>query len=283
MASRRPRAASIPTPPVDRRRRQGGGLRRRAEPRILDCGPRLAFQPADAGREGEWPGPKEVVVDKETAGKEDFEVETIRIRPSPVQHLQDLRDHAVQLGLSIGGATLAGFDLPTAQRLMRKEGSPRRDRGGLETGCDRRRARAGDQPILPEGTKVQGVGEQVQSDAERRTSSSRSCRASCSPSAASRSSSARSSSRTRCRSSRSAARGLATLRMLGVAAAGPHLDHPRGARRRGDRLRDRSLPRPTARQGAVLALRRGRLHAPEHGSRFRDAHVGPWPSSPESS
>ena len=31
-------------------------------------------------------------------------------------------------GLSIGGATLAGFDLPTAQRLMNKEGSSTRSR-----------------------------------------------------------------------------------------------------------------------------------------------------------
>ena len=74
--------------------------------------------------EGEWPGPNEVMVDKETASKEDLEVgETIGVQAEgPVQRLRISGIMQFSSGLSIGGATLAGFDLPTAQRLMQKEG-----------------------------------------------------------------------------------------------------------------------------------------------------------------
>ena len=74
--------------------------------------------------EGAWPGPNEVVVDKETAGKEDYEVgETIGVQvEGPVERLKVSGIVQFSVGLSIGGATLAGFDLATAQRLMRKQG-----------------------------------------------------------------------------------------------------------------------------------------------------------------
>jgi putative ABC transport system permease protein len=118
--------------------------------------------------EGEWPGPNEVIVDKETAGKEDFEVgEMIGVQAEgPVQRLSLSGVMQFSSGLTIGGATLAGFDLPTAQRLMKKE---RRldeiavaSKPGVSDAELVREIRA----ILPEGTKVLGVGEQVQSDAE---------------------------------------------------------------------------------------------------------------------
>jgi putative ABC transport system permease protein len=74
--------------------------------------------------EGQWPGPDEMVVDKETAGKEDLEVgDTIGMQAEgPVERLRISGIIQFSSGLTIGGATLAGFDLPTAQRLMRKEG-----------------------------------------------------------------------------------------------------------------------------------------------------------------
>ena len=143
---------------------------------VFGGAPNLGFSIADPDSrfnpltlvEGEWPGPNEVVVDKETAGKEDFEVgETIGIQAEgPVQRLRISGIMQFSSGLSIGGATLAGFDLPTAQRLMRKEGRLDEIAVASKPGVDRRRARREIQPILPEGTKVQGVGEQVQSDAE---------------------------------------------------------------------------------------------------------------------
>ena len=74
--------------------------------------------------EGTWPGTDEVVVDKETASKEDFQVgQTVGVQAEgPVQHLKVSGIVQFSSGLTIGGATLAGFDLPTAQRLFDKEG-----------------------------------------------------------------------------------------------------------------------------------------------------------------
>jgi putative ABC transport system permease protein len=118
--------------------------------------------------EGEWPGPNEVAVDKETAGKEDFEVgETIGVQAEgPVQRLRISGIMQFSSGLTIGGATLAGFDLPTAQRLMRKEGRLDEIAVASKPGVTDPELVREIQPILPEGAKVQGVGEQVQSDAE---------------------------------------------------------------------------------------------------------------------
>ena len=143
---------------------------------VFGGAPNLGFSIADPDSrfnpltlvEGEWPGPKEVVVDKETAGKEDFEVgETIGIQAEgPVQRLRISGIMQFSSGLSIGGATLAGFDLPTAQRLMRKEGRLDEIAVASKPGVTDAELVREIQPILPEGTKVQGVGEQVQSDAE---------------------------------------------------------------------------------------------------------------------
>ena len=74
--------------------------------------------------EGGWPGPNAVVVDKETAEKEDLEAgDTIGVQAEgPVERLRISGIIQFSSGLTIGGATLAGFDLETAQRLMDKEG-----------------------------------------------------------------------------------------------------------------------------------------------------------------
>jgi putative ABC transport system permease protein len=94
--------------------------------------PNLGFSIADPDSpfnpltlvEGQWPGPDELVVDKETAAKEDLEVgDTIGMQAEGrVERLRISGIIQFSSGLTIGGATLAGFDLPTAQRLMRKEG-----------------------------------------------------------------------------------------------------------------------------------------------------------------
>src|SRR4029079_9209801 len=49
--------------------------------------------------------------------------ETIGVQAEgPVQHLKLAGIVQFSSGLTIGGATLAGFDLPTAQRLFKKKG-----------------------------------------------------------------------------------------------------------------------------------------------------------------
>ena len=74
--------------------------------------------------EGSWPKRNEVVVDKSTAHKEHFTIgQTIRVQAvGPVQQLR--LSGIVKFGSvgTIGGATLAGFDLPTAQGLFGKPG-----------------------------------------------------------------------------------------------------------------------------------------------------------------
>jgi putative ABC transport system permease protein len=74
--------------------------------------------------EGTWPKGNEVVIDKSTAHKEHFTIgQTIGVQAiGPVQRLR--LAGIVKFGsvATIGGATLAGFDLPTAQKLFGKPG-----------------------------------------------------------------------------------------------------------------------------------------------------------------
>jgi putative ABC transport system permease protein len=74
---------------------------------------------------GTWPGPNEIVIDEATADKENFALgDRIRVQAEgPVQSFTI--SGVVRFGESlstIGDATLAGFDLPTAQRLYGKVG-----------------------------------------------------------------------------------------------------------------------------------------------------------------
>jgi putative ABC transport system permease protein len=74
--------------------------------------------------DGRWPSANEVVVDRSTADKKDLRIgQTIGVQAEgPVQRLRI--SGLVKFGSvsTIGGATLAGFDLPTAQRLFDKQG-----------------------------------------------------------------------------------------------------------------------------------------------------------------
>jgi putative ABC transport system permease protein len=75
--------------------------------------------------EGAWPGPNEIVIDEATAEKKDFAVgDTIGVQAEGA--VQRFRiSGLIRFGetlSTIGDATLAGFDLPSAQRLYGKEG-----------------------------------------------------------------------------------------------------------------------------------------------------------------
>jgi putative ABC transport system permease protein len=73
---------------------------------------------------GQWPRSGEIVIDKETASKKDLEVgQDIGVQDQgPVQRFRISGIVQFSSGLTIGGATLAGFDLPTAQKLFEKQG-----------------------------------------------------------------------------------------------------------------------------------------------------------------
>jgi putative ABC transport system permease protein len=74
--------------------------------------------------EGSWPGNGEVVIDKATADKENFKLgRQVGVQAEgPAQKLRI--SGFVRFGSvsTIGGATLAGFTLPTAQKLFQKKG-----------------------------------------------------------------------------------------------------------------------------------------------------------------
>jgi putative ABC transport system permease protein len=72
--------------------------------------------------DGAWPSQGEVVVDKSTAGKEGFKVgQTVGVQAEGAARKLRISGF-VRFGSvsTIGGATLAGFDLPTAQALFGK-------------------------------------------------------------------------------------------------------------------------------------------------------------------
>jgi putative ABC transport system permease protein len=74
--------------------------------------------------EGSWPGPGEVVVDESTADKENMRLgQRIGVQAEGAAEMLRLSGF-VRFGSvsTIGGATLSGFDLPTAQELFDKRG-----------------------------------------------------------------------------------------------------------------------------------------------------------------
>jgi putative ABC transport system permease protein len=117
--------------------------------------------------EGSWSGPNEVVVDKATADKEDFEVgETVSVQgEGPIERLRVSGIVEFSSGLTLGGATLAGFDLSTAQRLMKKEGRLDEIAVAAKPGVSEEELATRIQAILPEGTQVRTAAQQARADA----------------------------------------------------------------------------------------------------------------------
>jgi ABC-type antimicrobial peptide transport system permease subunit len=74
--------------------------------------------------EGRWPSSGEVAIDKATAGKDHFRIgQVVGVQAEgPVTRLRVSGLFKFGSVSTIGGATLTGFDLPTAQRLFEKEG-----------------------------------------------------------------------------------------------------------------------------------------------------------------
>jgi putative ABC transport system permease protein len=118
--------------------------------------------------EGAWPTAGEVVIDKATAGKEDFEVgDTIGVQAEgPVNRLRV--SGLVKFGSvsTIGGATLAGFDLPTAQRLFQKPGKLDEIAVSTRPGVSNQELISQIDQILPPGTQVRTASAQSDDDAE---------------------------------------------------------------------------------------------------------------------
>jgi putative ABC transport system permease protein len=117
--------------------------------------------------QGSWPGPDEVVVDKATAGKEHFTLgQTVGVQANgPVRQLRI--SGIVKFGSvsTIGGATLAGFDLPTAQRLFGKVGKLDEIAVAAKPGVSDQQLLDEVRGVLPPATQAKSATQQAQEDA----------------------------------------------------------------------------------------------------------------------
>ena len=117
--------------------------------------------------QGAWPGADEIVIDSGVADKEDFAIgDQIGVQvEGPVERLRI--SGIVEFGsdLSIGGATLAGFDLPTAQRLFLKEGRLDEIAVAAKPGVTDQQLLSEIRPILPSNAQARSGQAQAQEDA----------------------------------------------------------------------------------------------------------------------
>jgi putative ABC transport system permease protein len=116
--------------------------------------------------EGRWPhGPDEVLIDTGTARKHDFKVgQAIGVTAlGPVQ-LFRISGLARFTGVSFGGATLAIFDIPTAQTLFHKQGRYDQIDVAAKPGTPADKLVSELRAALPPGVQVRTAGEQVKAD-----------------------------------------------------------------------------------------------------------------------
>jgi putative ABC transport system permease protein len=117
---------------------------------------------------GSWPGRDEVVIDVTTASKKKLSIgDEIGVQAQgPVQRMRI--SGLVRFGSvdTIGGATLAGFDLPTAQALFDKEGKLDQIRVAGKDGVSPDQLVSEIESILPPGTQVRTGTAQAAEDAK---------------------------------------------------------------------------------------------------------------------
>jgi putative ABC transport system permease protein len=118
--------------------------------------------------EGRWPHGNEVVIDKSVAKKEHFALgQTIGVEAEgAVQHLRV--SGIVKFGSvsTIGGATLAGFDLPTAQKLFAKPGQLDEIAVQAKPNVSSDELLAQIRDILPPATEVRTGAQQAHEDSK---------------------------------------------------------------------------------------------------------------------
>src|SRR4051794_1929438 len=122
--------------------------------------------------DGSWPRAGQVVIDQSTASKKDLKVgQSVGIQAEgPVVPFRI--SGLVHFGgaSSIGGATLAGFDLPAAQKLFDKEGKLDQIRAKAVKGATPQELAAQIRTILPDGSQVRTAQAQAKKDSEDATS-----------------------------------------------------------------------------------------------------------------
>jgi putative ABC transport system permease protein len=117
--------------------------------------------------QGSWPGPNDVVIDKATAADEKFKIgDTVGVQADgPVERLRVSGIVRFNSPISIGGATLAGFDLRTAQQLFKKEGKLDEIAVAASAGTPDAELLTNIRDVLPEGTQARTATAQAAEDA----------------------------------------------------------------------------------------------------------------------
>jgi putative ABC transport system permease protein len=117
---------------------------------------------------GSWPFANEVVIDQSTAKKKDLKVgQTIGVQANgPVRQMRI--SGLVKFGgaASLGGATLAGFNLETGQELFEKPGKLDQIRAKAKPGIKPQQLASEIERILPAGTQVRTSDAQAREDAK---------------------------------------------------------------------------------------------------------------------
>jgi len=116
---------------------------------------------------GSWPGPDEVVIDRSTADKEGLEAgQQVGVQGvGPVERLRISGIVTFGSVATIGGATLAGFDLATAQRLFDKRGKLDEIAVAAKAGTTDTELVRQLEDVLPADTEVRLASDQADEDA----------------------------------------------------------------------------------------------------------------------
>jgi putative ABC transport system permease protein len=118
--------------------------------------------------DGDWPGAGQVVIDRSTAHKKDIKVGDLLPIEAQGAAKKFRVSGLVKFGsssLDIGGATLAGFDLRTAQKLFNKPGKLDQIRVARKPGVTEAELLSQIRSILPPATQVRTGTGQAKEDA----------------------------------------------------------------------------------------------------------------------
>ena len=125
------------------------------------------FNPLEL-EQGTWPHGDEVAIDVSTADREDIKVgDEIGVQvEGPVEELRVSGTFRFGSVSTIGGATLAGFDLPTAQRLMNREGKLDEIAVSSKPGVSDAQLVDDLESVIPATAQVRTASQQADEDAE---------------------------------------------------------------------------------------------------------------------
>ena len=115
---------------------------------------------------GSWPGPTGVVIDTTTASRKNLKTgDEVGVQGvGPVVQLKISGLVKFGSASSLGGATLAGLQLPTAQRLLGRAGKLDEIRASAKSGISPKQLVAQIRPVLPADTQVRTGAQQASQD-----------------------------------------------------------------------------------------------------------------------